>query len=223
MTRHSHFWGACVLFALTACETADVALLEPELSFSGAECVQSPVISGAIALESGDKALKKMMKTRSLELKTEFNKGSPCMLSANGVNTPYAVFKLPSGIKGMVVSAGSIKDGNSIFASEVVVLDGMGASIKEFNRKSYRSLGAGRYGVQFNPADNARYVMIKADAELVGSKSTTQEVTASFRSVGGAYGSGTDVSGVTTTFDRTYSFDGEAGVRIVFPEQGDDN
>lgn len=208
------------LAGLTACSTTPPAPLpEPVVEFAGAECTNAPDLGLAQSYLDDAKAAKKMMKNRTIRLEEFLGDSGSCLNLDGGLTSPYAVFTIPQSIKGLVINAGSFKDGNSIFAASISVLDKNGEQTREFSREKYRVMGR-RYGVQFRPRSGDAFVVISADPKLIGEVSTTQEVSANSSYVSGVNGGGgNNIVGSQKTFNRTFSFDGAVGLRIVFPEQ----
>lgn len=212
--------GAVIIGGLAACATTE-PIPEPVLQYKTAanQCSADIDLNNAIAVTDNTKSLKRMMKNRTLILSDVMDAESPCILQSSGTSSPYAIFELPSGIKGPVVYAGSKIDANSMFAADIVILDKEGAFLRRFKTDEFRKLGT-QFGVQFRPKDKDAYVLIKADENMIGGTEDTLETSFGNVYVSNANGyGGNNIVGRTQEFTRTYSYDGEVGLRIVFPKQ----
>jgi len=219
--------GLCLAVLLTSCATAPEPPAPPLLSFEGQDCSLNVDLGEAITLpdtatKDGAKKLKGMMKNRTIMLSDNFNEDSRCIRLASGGTSPYALFEVPSNIKGQVIYAGSMIDSNSMFAANVSLLGADGSVMRQFTPKDFNRVGT-RHAVQFSPKANEAYVLIKADPNLLGQKRETMETGVSQQTVSVAYGglvsSGTNLVGSQKAFDRSFSYDGEVGIRVVFPKQ----
>lgn len=222
------FLGLGVTFAAltSSCATAPEPL-PPLLSFEGLDCTSKINLGEANMLpdvntKDGAKKLKRMMKNRTIMLSDKFNEESRCVRLASGSASPYAIFEIPSDIKGQVIYAGSMIDTNSIFAADVSLLDPDGNMVRNFDQSEFNRVGT-RYAVQFAPKENEAYVLIKADPNLLGQKRETMETGVTQQNISVAYGSlvssGTNLVGHQKVFNRSFSYDGDVGIRIVFPKQ----
>lgn len=214
--------SATILVALAACASTPEPIPEPALTFQGNECSSNVDLGAAILVPEDKKSVKRMMRNRTLILSEMFTEESPCLRLASGNDSPYAVFELPTNITKPVVYAGSKIDSNSMFAAKIVTLDETGNIIRYFERDDYKKFGT-QYGVQFRPKAEESYVLIKADADMIGDIEETSETRVDAQTVTMVYGavasSGTNYVGKQSSFSRTYSYDGEVGIRVVFPKQ----
>jgi hypothetical protein len=219
--------GAAFAALFAACATTPEPEAEPMLSFEGESCSSKIDLANATNLpdintKDGAKKLKRMMKNRTIVLSDNFDANSPCTKLASGDASPYAVFEIPKGINGQVIYAGSKLDSNSMFAADVSLLDKGGNVLRRFNAGDFKRIGT-RHAVQFSPRADEAYVLIKADTALVGQATETMETSVSQQNVTVAYGglvsSGTNLVGKQEAFSRSFSYDGEVGIRVVFPKQ----
>jgi hypothetical protein len=219
--------GLCLAVLLAACATAPEPPAPPLLSFEGQDCSSKVDLGEAIMLpdmstKDGAKKMKRMMKNRTIMLSDNFNEDSRCVRLATGGTSPYALFEVPSNIQGQVIYAGSMIDSNSMFAANVSLLGADGNVMRQFTPKDFNRVGT-RHAVQFSPRANEAYVLIKADPNLLGQKRETLETGVSQQTISVAYGglvsSGTNLVGHQKAFDRSFSYDGEVGIRVVFPKQ----
>jgi len=171
--------GLCLAVLLTSCATAPEPPAPPLLSFEGQDCSLNVDLGEAITLpdtatKDGAKKLKGMMKNRTIMLSDNFNEDSRCIRLASGGTSPYALFEVPSNIKGQVIYAGSMIDSNSMFAANVSLLGADGSVMRQFTPKDFNRVGT-RHAVQFSPKANEAYVLIKADPNLLGQKRETMD------------------------------------------------
>lgn len=214
---------AATVFA--GCQTPTYTpIVAPKLAYSAPEvsCTDSVNLSKAVGITGDPKALKRMMKNRTITRARRMETSAQCLQGADKP-IPAIVFTLPDNLIGEVVYAGALLDANSIFAADVSTLNKAGETVRTFDRDSFLFQGQ-QYGVQFRPSDDEAYVLIKADPELIGKERMTTELSVSEQSVSnygatGYYSSGTNLVGSQTAYNRTYAYDGMVQVRIVFPEQ----
>ena len=155
-------------------------------------------------------------------------KGVTCLNGSSGKTTPYTVYEIPTGLDKRVVNAGSKYDSAVIFAGKVTTHDENGGLVREFEKDDYRRLDR-IYGVQFASRDTERFVLIQADPTLIGDQVGTVE-TGSRRTwlspykpnpdgSSGYANADSDGRSFQQNFIRTYSFNGETAMQVVFPKQ----
>jgi len=221
--------GVGAVFAVLTASCASTPEPEPEplLSFEGQSCTDKIDLANAIMLpgvdtKDGAKKLKRMMKNRTIILSDNFDEMSSCMRLASGGMSPYAIFQVPTDITGQVIYAGSKIDANSMFAADISLLDQHGEVLRKFDADDFKRIGS-RHAVQFTPKQDEAYVLIKADTDLMGKATNTMETSVTEQTLTVAYGaiasSGTNLVGTQKEYNRRFSYDGEVGIRIVFPEQ----
>ncbi len=218
--------GVSVSMMTAGCGTTNVPEVRaPSLNFAAKpdQCTSSLDFSNPVRLADDEKIQKRAMKSQRIYLGADMGaEDIRCTYTSAEKALPYVSFKLPTGMTGRVVSAGSKLDTAVIFAADVSTYDEAGERVRRFQRDDYRRLGQ-IYGVQFSPRENEAFVVIQADPTLVGEMDSTVETSTYAQNITVAYGaavsSGTNTVGVQNTFDRTYSFNGEVAVITVFPKQ----
>jgi len=213
--------GFCA--GLAACATTADPIPEPVLEFQVADnCSDDIDLAQSIGMPDDAKLVKRMMRNRTIVLKETMSESTSCLTGEMGFSGPYAIFEVPDMVTGQVITAGSIIDSNSMFAAKIDVLDSEGRIVRSFSRDEYRRLGE-RYGVQFQPKSDQAFVLIRADKDIIGDLEKTIETAVSAQTVTMSTGvytsSGTNFVGVQEDFSRAYSYDGDVGIRVVFPKQ----
>jgi len=221
--------GLSTAFLLMGCKTTEAPDTRlAALSFAAAKnnCTPNFNFSNSIARSPDKKSQKRENRFRKISLEKYIGTTvSHCKELPGQASVPYASFKIPTGITGRVVNAGSILNTRSAFAGIVSTYDDLGQVVRSFNHDDYIRLGD-IYGVQFSPRDNETYVVIQADPTLVGDKDVTVE-TRTARSplkIGetkdrNAPYYGNNKRGIQQTYTRTYSYTGKIAVVTVFPKQ----
>ncbi len=223
MSINQKAFGLAASLMLVACATTPAPLLAPELKYAApSECPSSLDMSQAVGLPDDEKKVRKMYRNRTLLMTGQMEKDSQCLVEDGGKSSPAIVFLLPTDLTGEVIYAGSVLDPNSIFAADVSTLDANGNTVRSFPRESFLFQGT-QYGVQFRPKENETFVLIKAAHELIGDARETTELSVGSQNVslvvGSSYGSGTNLVGSQTSYQRIYAYDGAVSVRVVFPKQ----
>ncbi len=205
---------------LSACATPKPPL-PPKVNFNAAAGCSSVIdLASAVSLDDEPKK-NRMMKNRSIVLTKILDDNALCFRNYQGADSPYAVFEIPNNLSGRVVYAGAKIYENRLVAAGISVLDSAGRVIKTFSANDFRKLGT-QYGVQFNPSADAAFVMIKANNAAIGTqKGSTETVVSKAYRVGvqGFGSGGFDTVADTQTFARTFAYEGEVGIRVVFPKQ----
>lgn len=211
--------GCVVLLGFAGCASVTPPPPMPVLAYAPqTDCASAPDMSQAMRFAPLSKAGKRMLRNRAIEMDTDMEEAA-CLQTASGAS-PYAIYALPEGMSGRVVYAGSLIDVNSIFAARVSTLDAQGGMVREFEASDYKRTGS-RHAVQFRPKDDEVFVLITSDPALVGEVMETSETRQEARYVSnGLTGAGgTNIVGRTQSFDRRFSYDGLAGIRVMFPKQ----
>lgn len=152
---------AAALLAASACSTTPPPPPpEASLSFSGiAGCTEAFSAADAQAL-----TVKKRQSSGSAV--SILNAGSACQ-SVGDSQRPYALFKLPAGVKISTIQAGSTLQAKRVFAAEVVTLDENLVPVRTFGPETFLHRGAS-LSAFFQARENERYVAIRANPELIG-------------------------------------------------------
>lgn len=192
------------------------------LEYSSETCSNTPDLSLAQRVGDDGKALKKMMKNRTLTMVRAIDHHSACLTSDTGKPGPYSLFEIPSDITGRVIYTGAKVEERRTFAASVSLLNELGEITRTFARKKFKVQGT-QYGVQFRPREGEVYVMLTAEPAMIGQSRDTIETSTTAQSVvipypGGA-GAGTNFVGTQKEFSRVYSYEGDVLFRMVFPKQ----
>ena len=191
----------------------------PVLAYDAVKaCTTGPDLALAEVFDPASKSGKRMMRSRTIDMMQSMT-GAACMSLPDGRDVPYAIFRIPEGLTGRVLSAGSTIDSNSMFAADVSVLDLDGDEMRRFDLADYTRTG-NRHAVQFSPRKGETFVLVRANPDLVGEGMDTSETGASDVYVSNGFGGGgMNTVGQTQAFSRSFSYDGMAGLRVTFPKQ----
>jgi hypothetical protein len=97
---------------------------------------------------------------------TQVSAASACQVE-NGVERPFALYRLPRGVDIQSVQAGGVFQVNRVFAADVKTLDENLAPVRDFGPDAFYHRG-GSWSVFFRPRDQERYILVRANPELVG-------------------------------------------------------
>lgn len=209
---------------LAACSSTSVRTQAPNLAYqSQVPCTDQINFDETLRRSTDEKQRKREARRRTILINANmagFN--TPCLSTGNDADRPYAVFEIPTGFKGAVVTAGSQSDARTIFAANITTHAANGDLVRSFTPEDYRRYGA-LYGVQFAPRPVEALVLVRADPSLVGDQEKTVETSTDSRlvigSVGTNYGSGRNTVGRQNAYSRTYAYNGTVTLRMIFPKQ----
>jgi hypothetical protein len=161
MAKLIYFVATASVFALSACATTTptppaVSVLE----IVGKTCTEKPSLSTAIALVP-----KKKPQPTFLE-ETKIGPTAACV-TRNGKPSNYVVYQLPNSPQNHTITIGGLKETLRAFAPSISVLDGNGAVVRDFPKDRLTNFGS-TFAVQFRPSEQARYILVQSDSELVG-------------------------------------------------------
>lgn len=80
---------------------------------------------------------------------------------------PYVLYKLPNSVDISTIQAGGVFEANRLFAAEVVTLDENLGSVRTFGPDAFLQRG-GTWSVFFPPKAIERYVLVRANPDLIG-------------------------------------------------------
>lgn len=93
---------------------------------------------------------------------------SACYGAASGGATPYAMFALPDGAVASV-NAGAMIEARRVLGPQVATLDAGLNIVRTFAASDFHQRGR-TYSVLFRPRGEEKYVLVSADAALVGGR-----------------------------------------------------
>lgn len=99
-------------------------------------------------------------------LTTEIDPASACQI-VDGAEVPYALYRLPGSVDLSTVQAGGVMQMNRVFAAEVTTLDESLVPVRTFGPEAFMHRG-GSWSVLFQPRSTERYVLVRADDDLIG-------------------------------------------------------
>ena len=147
------------LASLTACATSTPPPPATLTYSPSVTCSAQFDLTQAISLESeAPTAKNKKM--------SELNETSACMDDGE-VQSPYALFKLPTATNLASVQAGAILDPNRVAAPRIVFLDGGGRTVRSIKSEDLRRRG-NSLSVLVRPENNESYVAILIDTASIG-------------------------------------------------------
>ena len=183
--------------------------------FSAIDCVSTPDLASAITLVP-EKDKQVWIVDHAID------SVSPCLQWADS-NGPYALFSLPPDW-GAPIEIGAVLEGARLFSPHVVLLDGQGNELRNFEPEQYnvRSHYSGRlYSVQFQPRTDERYVLVTSNPARVGQvyDSITTGTASTYIATG--FGGSNWVTGVESSIARGFSFEGLVRAQVYRPEDED--
>jgi hypothetical protein len=146
---------------LVGCETVPPIPPAPSvLEIVGKSCTQTPSLSSPVSL------VPKKKPQPTLYEATNVGPSSACV-TRNGKSSNYIVYALPNAPQNHTITVGGQKELLRAFAPSISVLDANGVVIRDFPRDRLTNFGS-TFAVQFRPSEQARYIMVQSDPELVG-------------------------------------------------------
>lgn len=146
---------------------------------------------------------------------TQVSAASACQVE-KGVELPYALYRLPRGVDIQSVQAGGVFQINRIFAADVMTLDESLSPVRHFGPDAFFHRG-GSWSVFFRPREQERYILVRANPELVGKSYLYAQQpprTADPESAAGGEADEEDVFVPTYGGQTEYSYEGLAFTRI---------
>lgn len=100
-------------------------------------------------------------------LDVQIGPGSACLERSPGEKSLYGVVSLPTAGEQLIVSVASEPLGQSIFAPQLLLLDGTGKLLREVSRDDFAFRG-GALTALIRAHENERYLVILSDPKMVG-------------------------------------------------------
>lgn len=195
------------------------AATPPILEYNPDECASEVNLENRVTPPTDKRKLSKMMRNRTIVMSSDIEANTKCLINAIGEKTPYVVFEIPKDIVKQVIYAGSEITSNSVFPVEVSTLNETGEVVRTFPRSKYMRRGD-HLAVTISPRTSEYYILATAYNEQIGREESTTEISTQDVTISNGFGgTGTNTRGKAKTYDRVYSYDGKALVRIVFPKQ----
>lgn len=145
---------------LVGCASTYVPPAVSVLTIEGKTCDAAPALTGAISLSPPKRP------QATLTVATVVGPAMPC-LTKNGKPSNYVVYALPSAPQNHTITVGGQKEQMRAFAPSISILAADGAVIRDFPKDRLTNFGT-TFSVQFRPAEQARYILVQSDPELVG-------------------------------------------------------
>lgn len=152
--------AAAALCMVVACATPPPPPPPASLSFDGAAgCTQNIEAHTAQTV-----TIKKRQRAGTLSIIA--GPETTCQV-VNEAKLPYVLYKLPGSVEISTIQAGGVFEAKRLFASEVVTLDAELAPVRTFGPEAFLQRG-GTWSVFFPSRANERYVLIRANPDLIG-------------------------------------------------------
>lgn len=176
------------------------------LSMDGRECDDAVNLEAAASLDP-QKSKKRYTVTR------EIGAAAPCINLEDGKKASYALFRLPDFAPSSVIIAGGELEEVRIFAPNVQLLDEAGVPLRGFTREDFLFQGV-TYGVQLKPRDGERYILIRAEPDLVGQEYDSVTIGVNTQTICTGYFCMNSYSGVDFESTRQFSYSGKVSVLV---------
>lgn len=152
--------AAAALCLVAACATPPPPPPPASLSFDGTgACTQNIEAHTAQTV-----TIKKRQRSGTLSIIA--GPETACQV-VNDAKLPYVLYKLPGSVKISTIQAGGVFEAKRLFAAEVVTLDADLAPVRTFGPEAFLQRG-GTWSVFFPSRANERYVLIRANPDLIG-------------------------------------------------------
>lgn len=191
---------------LAACATVSaLPPAPPTLEYARLDCATEPGLSAAVSLTPE--------KERAVHYVAAPATSEAGCLNRNGVQTPYALFALPTDYADKTITVGALLEPLRILSPTVAILNREGRVSRTFDPADYMYRGS-LYSVQFRPRETESYLLVTADPARVGRRYDSIAIGVVTTTVYTGYGSANMHSGTDVAQSRTFSYEGMVQVMV---------
>jgi hypothetical protein len=130
------------------------------LSIEGKTCTDTPSLATTISLTPPKRPAPTLLEN------THVSATSQCV-KKGGKPSNYVVYALPASPQNHTITVGGQKESLRAFAPSISILDANGTVLRDFPKDRLTNFGSA-FAVQFRPSEQARYILVQSDPELVG-------------------------------------------------------